>query len=110
MASDIKNFVLQDITIPVGTTVDWTNRDGVPHTTTSGTPSNPTGVWDSPFLSQDDSFPFTFTEEGTFQYFCRVHPSTMQAVITVGPAATSVSVPSGNSGQPPTPSSGDYSY
>ena len=88
VASDIKDFVLQDITIPVGTTVDWTNRDSAPHTTTSGIPSDPTGVWDSPFLSQEDSFPFTFNEEGTFQYFCRVHPDVMQAVITVGPAGT----------------------
>ena len=85
VASDIENFDLQDITVPVGTTVDWTNRDGVLHTTTSGTPSNLTGVWDSPSLSQEDSFSFTFTEEGTFQYFCRFHPSIMQAVITVGP-------------------------
>ena len=88
VASDIKDFVLQDITIPVGTTVDWTNRDSAPHTTTSGIPSDPTGVWDSPFLSQEDSFPFTFNEEGTFQYFCRVHPDVMQAVITVGPPGT----------------------
>ncbi len=86
VASDIKDFVLQDITIPVGTTVDWTNRDSAPHTTTSGIPSDPTGFWDSPFLSQEDSFPFTFNEEGTFQYYCRVHPDEMQAVITVGPA------------------------
>ena len=32
--ADIKNFAHQDITVSVGTTVAWTNRDSVPHTTT----------------------------------------------------------------------------
>ncbi len=28
--SDIKDFVLEDLTVPVGTTVIWENRDGAP--------------------------------------------------------------------------------
>ena len=42
--SDIKDFAHQDITVPVGTTVAWTNRDGVPHTTTE---LGDVAIWDS---------------------------------------------------------------
>src|SRR5262249_46274673 len=40
-----------DITVPVGTTVCWTNNGQVMHTTTSDT-----GVWDSGFMDPGDSF------------------------------------------------------
>ena len=88
---DIKGFTHGSITVPVGTTVVWTNRDPVGHTTTSGTPDDPTGPWDSPRIPQGNTFTFTFAVEGTYQYFCRVHPSSMQGVITVGPPGTPVS-------------------
>ena len=88
---DIKGFTHGSITVPVGTTVVWTNRDSVGHTTTSGTPDDPTGPWDSPRVPQGNTFSFTFAEEGIYQYFCRLHPSSLQAVITVGPPGTPVS-------------------
>ena len=99
-SADIRNSTHQDLTVTVGTTVMWTSRDRVPHTTTSGTPSDPTGVWDSPTPSQDDSFPFTFYGVGTFQYFCRIHPTTMQATVTVIAADSTSEEPTP---VPPTP-------
>ena len=77
--ADIKDFAHQDITVPVGTTVAWTNRDGVAHTTTEG--SDPE-IWDSFALQPGQSFSFTFTEAGTFNYFCAIH-LTMRATVTV---------------------------
>ena len=84
VSSDIENFTLENLTIRRRTTVTWTQLDSTIHTTTSGTPANPTGIWDSPILSQGESFSHTFNQTGSFPYFCRVHPS-MQATVTVQP-------------------------
>ena len=92
---DIKGFAHGSITVPAGATVIWTNKDPVGHTTTSGTPDDPTGLWDSPRMPQGNTFSFTFVEEGAYQYFCRVHPSSMQGVVTVGPAGTPASTEAG---------------
>ena len=81
--SDIVNFSLENLTIPLGTTIIWTNRDGATHTSTSGHMGTATDAWDSPVLSQNVSFSFTFDEAGTFQYFCRIHPTIMNSSITV---------------------------
>ena len=80
--ASIQNFAHQDLTVQVGDTVVWTQRDGVTHTTTSGTSPNSDGVWDSGFLNQNQTFSRTFTQPGTFLYFCSIHPS-MTATITV---------------------------
>lgn len=58
------------VTVQVGDSVTWMNRDSVPHTSTSDVPT----VWDSGLLSQGQSFPFTFTMAGSFAYHCTVHP------------------------------------
>lgn len=63
--------------VRVGTTVTWTNRDMVPHSVTFKN-----GMKESGLLSQGQSFSYTFTTPGTYQYFCTVHPS-MIATITV---------------------------
>ena len=82
LASDIVDFVLQDLTIEVGTNVIWTNLDVSPHTATSGQPDDITGIWSSGPLATGSSFSFTFNQTGTFLYFCTIHPS-MQASVTV---------------------------
>lgn len=82
MVSDIADFVLQELTIEVGTRVRWTNRDVSPHTSTSGQPAGITGIWDSGTLATDRSFSLTFNQTGTFPYFCTIHPF-MQATVTV---------------------------
>jgi plastocyanin len=74
--------VLPTITVRVGDTVTWTNRDGVPHTTTSGSNGVFDGVgWNSPFLSFGQTFSHTFAAQGVFPYTCRVH-SGMQGTVT----------------------------
>ena len=77
--ADIKSFTHQDITVNAGTTVVWINRDAVQHTTT-----HQGGDWDSDWLANGQSFGYTFTEPGTFDYFCDIHPS-MTATVTVTP-------------------------
>jgi nitrite reductase (NO-forming) len=77
-----------DLTVPVGTTVRWTNLDSVAHTVTSGTSDGstgtPDGIFDSPFLDLGDTFTFTFTEPGTYPYYCKPHPW-MKGTVTVTP-------------------------
>lgn len=66
-----------DLSIPIGTTVTWTNKDGAPHTSTSDD-----GLWDSGALSQGDSYSHTFDQAGIFNYHCTIHTS-IKGTITV---------------------------
>ena len=83
VGADIKNVKHLDLSIEVGTTVVWTQRDNNVHTTTSGSPGNPTGLWDSDPMRKGDTFKHTFTQVGAFPYFCEIHGSIMTATVTV---------------------------
>jgi plastocyanin len=63
------SFGPQTITVHVGATVTWTNRDDIPHTSVSTD-----GVFKSKVLDTDEKFSYTFTKAGTYPYFCSVHP------------------------------------
>jgi plastocyanin len=67
----IDNFTFgpQTITVPVGTTVTWTNKDDIPHTSVSTE-----GVFKSKVLDTDEKFSYTFTKAGTYPYYCTIHP------------------------------------
>ena len=71
VAVKIDNFVFgpQTITVPVGTTVTWTNSDDSPHTAVSTD-----GVFKSKVMDTDEKFSYTFSKAGTYSYFCSVHP------------------------------------
>ena len=64
------------LTVPVGTTVTWTNRDDIPHTVVSTD-----GAFKSKVLDTDDKFSFTFSKAGTYPYFCSIHPKRTAKVI-----------------------------
>jgi amicyanin len=78
----IDNFTFspQTLTIKAGTKVTWMNRDDIPHTVTSTTKA-----FKSPALDTDDSYSFTFTTAGSYDY-CSLHPH-MTGKIVVEPAA-----------------------
>ena len=67
------------ITVAVGTTVTWTNKDEVPHTVTSSDKR----FKSSGALDQGDSYSFTFTTPGTYPYYCTVHPFMTGKVIVL---------------------------
>jgi plastocyanin len=71
-AVGIDNFTFnpQAVTVKAGTTVTWTNKDDIPH----GIAATNNAFKRSPALDTDDSFSFTFTTPGTYQYFCYIHP------------------------------------
>ena len=64
------------LTVAVGTTVTWTNRDDIPHTVVSTD-----GVFKSKVLDTDEKFSFTFSKAGTYPYFCSIHPKMTGKVI-----------------------------
>ena len=70
------------LAVAKGTKVTWTNKDSTAHTVTSGTRPNKDGKFDSGQLAGGATFSFTFTDAGTFNYFCQNH-SFMNATITV---------------------------
>ena len=76
---DIFTFVPARLTVKAGTTVTWRNEDDIPHTVTSVTQR-----FKSRALDTDDTFSFTFTEPGTYDYFCSLHPR-MTATVVVEP-------------------------
>ena len=75
-------FKPQRIEIKAGTTVKWANGDAIEHSLTSGVPGEPTRVFDSGFFTKGQSFEHTFTEPGTFIYYCMRHNS-MRATVVV---------------------------
>jgi plastocyanin len=77
-AVKIDNFVFgpQTITVPVGTTVTWTNSDDIPHTAVSTD-----GVFKSKVMDTDETFSYTFTKAGTYSYYCSVHPKMTGKVV-----------------------------
>ncbi len=62
------------IDVAIGTTVAWDNADNTVHTVTSGQAHvDADGVFDSEMMSAGDVFEFTFTEAGTYDYYCAFH-------------------------------------
>ena len=78
VAVKIDNFVFgpQAITVPVGTTVTWTNGDDIPHTAVSTD-----GVFKSKVMDTNEKFSYTFTKAGTYPYYCSVHPKMTGQVV-----------------------------
>ncbi len=74
----IENFTFKPatITVSVGTTVTWTNRDDMPHTVVAEDRS-----FRSNALDTDETFSHTFNSAGTFVYFCSIHTSMVGKVI-----------------------------
>ncbi|HEY2714486.1 MAG TPA: plastocyanin/azurin family copper-binding protein [Chthoniobacterales bacterium] len=60
------------VSIKAGDTVQWVWNAG-PHSTTSGTPGKPSGLWDSGVKSVGSTYTHQFTTVGTFSYYCSVH-------------------------------------
>lgn len=79
------------ITIPVGTTVTWTNKDTAPHNVTSAT-----GAFASKDMTTGQTFSFTFNQAGSFTYGCTIHPRMVATIVVGGSAsATTANAPSG---------------
>jgi 6-phosphogluconolactonase len=82
-------FKPASITVAPGDTVQWVwAADG--HSSTSGTPGNPDGLWDSGVQNTGFTFSYTFNTAGTFNYYCTPHGSCCGMVGSVVVAAPTV--------------------
>ena len=68
-------FSPSTVTVPVGTTITWTNKD-VTHTVSSRA-----GLFESGNLPRGATFSHTFNQKGTFDYYCKIHPSITGKII-----------------------------
>jgi plastocyanin len=81
---DIANFTFgpDTLTIPVGTTVKWTNEDDTIHRVKF---TDLDAL--SKALDTDDNFTYTFRKPGKYHYFCPLHPKmTGTVIVTEGPS------------------------
>lgn len=65
------------LVVAVGDTVEWDNRDIVPHTSTADD-----SAWASPGIPPDSSWSTVFEMAGAHPYHCGYHP-TMKARLVV---------------------------
>ena len=57
----------------VGSTVTWLNEDEIFHTVTAGEPDKKGGGFDAALDGKGKSFSFTFSQPGTYTYYCERH-------------------------------------
>lgn len=69
------------IDVKAGGKVTWTNKDGAPHTTTSGKAGAKDGKWEGQLAGSGGSFSFTFAQAGTYDFFCAIHTSMTGQVV-----------------------------
>jgi plastocyanin len=64
------------LTVKVGTSVTWTNKDSSIHTVTSGLPEEGDvgTLFDSSLISPGMTFVHVFDKTGTLDYSCTLHP------------------------------------
>jgi plastocyanin len=75
---DPPDYSVNELMIPLGTTVTWTNDDPtMPHTVTAAD-----GSFDSGIMQPGDSWSHTFDKPGDLEYFCTLHPW-MRAKVSV---------------------------
>lgn len=74
----IQNSVFNStsLTVPLNTTVIWTNKDATTHTVTSNN-----GLFDSGNINDGEVYKHQFTAIGTYTYKCTIHPSMTAKII-----------------------------
>ncbi|MDQ1070069.1 cupredoxin domain-containing protein [Streptomyces canus] len=95
---DIMSYKFGDgkqLVVEAGQTVQWTNHDSAPHTVTT---TKAPVAFDSGTLKQGQSWSYTFTKVGTYEYYCAVHPDMVSSVKVVAASGGG-----GGGGTTPTP-------
>jgi plastocyanin len=106
-------FSPSSVTIHPGDQVRWTFSSSG-HSTTSGSPGMPNGIWDSGLRSQGATFTRTFNSAGTFPYYCTPHGGCCAMVGTVtvvnaSPTPSPTPMPTPTPSATPTPKLGNIS-
>jgi plastocyanin len=74
----IKDFMFAPatLTVKVGTTVTWANKDEEPHTVFSDT-----GLFRSGAIDTGEVFSFRFDQPGTYHFLCTIHPRMVGTIV-----------------------------
>ena len=70
------SFTPVALTVTMGTEITWTNHDDIPHTVVASDLK-----FKSKALDTNDSFSMKFTQPGTYEYFCSLHPKMTGKII-----------------------------
>ncbi len=73
------SFRLSTISVPVGSTVTWTNEDSFAHSIVAT--GGPDAAFRSDPLSTGQTYSHTFDTPGTYTYICGIHPSMAGSVV-----------------------------
>ncbi|WP_337862614.1 plastocyanin/azurin family copper-binding protein [Nitrososphaera sp.] len=84
-----KAYSPNPVKIQPGTTLTWVNADSAAHTVSSGTASKPTKDFDSKIMGPKKEYSFQFVKEGTFDYYCQLHPTMAGKIVVDRQAAPS---------------------
>lgn len=74
------------MTVRAGDVVTWTNQDQAAHDVAGGT-------FRSPMLAKGQSWSFTFSQPGTFDYICSVHPDMRARIVVLAVQPTAAPSP-----------------
>jgi len=74
----------QTVTINIGESVTWIDRDPVGHTATSDS----AGLFDTGVIAPSGNKTVSFAIAGTYAYHCSIHPTLKGTVVVVGPTPT----------------------
>ncbi|MGH3941298.1 MAG: cupredoxin domain-containing protein [Pseudonocardiaceae bacterium] len=88
-------FVPALLNVAVNDTVTWVNNDNALHTVTV---TDGPQTFESELLEPGDTFTYTFTQAGTYEYYCAVHPDMKASVVVTG-----VDAPPVDGAAPPAP-------
>jgi plastocyanin len=69
-------FAPAELTVSAGTTVTWDNHDDIPHSVVEKNK-----LFRSKALDTDESYSFTVTQAGVYDYFCGLHPHMVGKII-----------------------------
>jgi plastocyanin len=67
-------FLPYQANVDSGESIVWTNTDSAAHTVTSGKDATSDGVFDSGMITPKNTWEFTFTTPGEYDYYCMLHP------------------------------------
>jgi plastocyanin len=77
------SFTPGDEAVKVGDTVTWKNNGNSKHTVTPKPLADGSVPWVSSQIEPTETFVQTFSEPGTYSYFCSIHPDRMAGTVTV---------------------------
>ena len=73
---DIK-FKPETVTVKVGQTIEWVNKDAVPHTATAENGAD----FDSGQKNKGETYQYTAEQDGEIDYDCTIHPTQKGKII-----------------------------